>query len=130
MIITSLLERERRLRSQVGEQQRQLTELEALRAALTTVEVTSRPGLQLATAFLPAEGPVAGDFFLITAGPPARARRSSSAMSSDTIRRQPGRHLTSARHWLLLRRSRATRRSCCNWRTPPSWNGPAIRQSS
>ena len=69
VIVTSLLERERRLRDRVDEQQQRLTELESLRAALTPVEVPSRPGLQLATAFLPAEGLVAGDFFLITGGP-------------------------------------------------------------
>ena len=71
------LERERdqahhslRQASQVIERQDQeLTELRALQEALTPVAAPERPDLDLASCFLPAELGVAGDFYLVAAGP-------------------------------------------------------------
>lgn len=67
--VPMLLARERRLRSRIQRQQKQLEELESIRHALAPAEVPPRPGLEIATSFIPARGPVAGDFFLVTAGP-------------------------------------------------------------
>ncbi len=69
VIVTVLLDRERRLRSEVEQQKHQLNELESIRRALTPVEVPARPGLEIASCFIPAEGLVAGDFFLVAPGP-------------------------------------------------------------
>ncbi len=63
------LDRERRLRSRVQRQDRELAELQVIREVLTPAVVPPRPGLELASAFLPAEGSVAGDFFLVAPGP-------------------------------------------------------------
>ena len=46
-----------------------LAELESLRQALTPSDVPVRPHLQFATAFTPADGLVAGDFYLVVPGP-------------------------------------------------------------
>jgi len=48
---------------------RELAELRALQAALTPAEPPERPGLELATCFVPAEEGVAGDFHLVAPGP-------------------------------------------------------------
>lgn len=66
--VPMLLARERRLRSQLARQEKQLDELESIRQALTPAEVPARPGLEIATSFIPAQGPVAGDFFLVAGG--------------------------------------------------------------
>ncbi|MGH3823791.1 MAG: PP2C family protein-serine/threonine phosphatase [Pseudonocardiaceae bacterium] len=67
--VTVLLKRERGLRSRVEQQQRQLDELRSIREALTPTQIPARPGLEVATSFIPAEGLVAGDFFLVAPGP-------------------------------------------------------------
>jgi serine phosphatase RsbU (regulator of sigma subunit) len=69
LIVTSLLRRERELRTRLAQQREQLDELESLRAALTPAEVGCWPGLEVATCYVPTEGVVAGDFFLVTRGP-------------------------------------------------------------
>jgi hypothetical protein len=69
VVVTVLLGRERRLRSEVEQQKYQLDELESIRRALRPAEVPARPGLEIATCFIPAEGLVAGDFFLVAPGP-------------------------------------------------------------
>jgi serine phosphatase RsbU (regulator of sigma subunit) len=53
----------------VREQQDEIAELESLRAALTPSGVPDRPHLRFATSFTPADGLVAGDFFLVVDGP-------------------------------------------------------------
>jgi serine phosphatase RsbU (regulator of sigma subunit) len=68
-LVAALLRRERGLTTRLRAQQDQLDEFQALRAALTPTEVPVRPQLQIATAFTPAEGLVAGDFFLVVEGP-------------------------------------------------------------
>ncbi len=69
VLVTLLLRRERALTRQVRAQQDELAELESLRAALIPSHLPARPDLQLATLFTPAEGLVAGDFYLVLEGP-------------------------------------------------------------
>ncbi len=69
VLVVLLLRRERRMVTRVKEQQDELNELESLRAALTPPDVPLRPQLEVATSFTPAEGLVAGDFFLVSEGP-------------------------------------------------------------
>jgi serine phosphatase RsbU (regulator of sigma subunit) len=68
-LVAVLLRRERGLTSRLRAQQDELDEFHALRSALTPSDVPVRPQLQIATAFTPAEGLVAGDFFLVIEGP-------------------------------------------------------------
>jgi serine phosphatase RsbU (regulator of sigma subunit) len=68
LLVSSLLERETHLRFALAESERELTELESLRAALTAPNLPVLEGLQVATSYTPADGLVAGDFFLITRG--------------------------------------------------------------
>jgi serine phosphatase RsbU (regulator of sigma subunit) len=69
VLVTVLLRRERALVSRVRAQQGEITELASLRAALTPTDVPMRPHLEFATSFTPADGLVAGDFFLVVEGP-------------------------------------------------------------
>lgn len=69
VLVVLLLRRERLMVTQVKEQQDLLDELESLRAVLTPPDVPLRPQLEVATSFTPAEGLVAGDFFLVCEGP-------------------------------------------------------------
>ncbi len=69
ILVTVLLRRERTLALRVVAQEKELAELESLRAALTPTDVPDRPHLSVATSFTPAEGLVAGDFFLVAEGP-------------------------------------------------------------
>jgi len=67
--LTSATEDVDRLRRVVAAQDRELSQLRALQAALTPAAVSEQAGLDVASAFLPAEHGVAGDFFLVTNGP-------------------------------------------------------------
>ncbi len=58
-----------RLRDLVAAQDRELGPLRALQAALTPPAVIEQARLDVASAFVPAESGVAGDFFLVTSGP-------------------------------------------------------------
>lgn len=59
-----------RLREVVASQDRELSQLRALQAALTPpVAISRREHLDIASEFCPAEFGVAGDFFLVTNGP-------------------------------------------------------------
>ena len=69
VLVSLLLRRERALASTVRAQQDEIAELESLRAALTPAEIPARPHLDVAAAFTPADGLVAGDFFLVVEGP-------------------------------------------------------------
>ncbi len=69
VLVVLLLRRERRMLARVRAQQDLLDELESLRAALTPPDVPARPRLEVATSFTPADGLVAGDFFLVCEGP-------------------------------------------------------------
>src|SRR5215218_7730960 len=69
LLVTLLLDRERALARTVRAQQDEIAELESLRAVLTPSEVAVRPHLEFATSYSPADGLVAGDFFLVVEGP-------------------------------------------------------------
>ncbi|WP_097184162.1 PP2C family protein-serine/threonine phosphatase [Blastococcus haudaquaticus] len=69
VLVTLLLRRERALALRVRAQEEELAELESLRAVLTPRDVPDRPHLHIATSFTPADGLVAGDFYLVVEGP-------------------------------------------------------------
>jgi serine phosphatase RsbU (regulator of sigma subunit) len=100
VLVTVLLERERRMARQIEEQRAELAELEALRAALTPAVVPPMPGLDVATAFVPAEGEVAGDFFVVVAGPAGL----TTVVVGDVV----GHGLAAARGAAFLRAAMAT----------------------
>ncbi|HYU60017.1 MAG TPA: SpoIIE family protein phosphatase [Solirubrobacterales bacterium] len=56
------------LEREVRQQDRALVELRTIQEALSPHEPEPRPGLQLATCYLPAQDGVAGDFYLVTRG--------------------------------------------------------------
>ena len=56
------------LEAKVEERDRTLTELRAIQETLSPPEPEARPGLRLATCYLPAQDGVAGDFYLVTRG--------------------------------------------------------------
>ena len=80
-------------------------ELESLRAALTAPELPALDGLTVATSYTPAEGLVAGDFFLVTRG----AQDSTLVVRGRRRRPRPGRRaprVVRARDHRALRRVR------------------------
>lgn len=99
-LVALLLQRQRRLVVHLRQQQEQLAEFQALRAALTPTEVPVRPGLRIATAFTPAEGLVAGDFFLVVEGPAG----STTVVVGDVV----GHGLEAARCAAFVRAALAT----------------------
>lgn len=68
LLVSGMLERETQLRFDLAERESEVRELESLRAALTSSELPDVHGLQVATSYTPADGLVAGDFFLVTRG--------------------------------------------------------------
>ena len=64
-----LVEDRLRLRAQVDEHERNMAELRDLQEALAPPGVPSRPSLELASCYVPAEGGAGGDFFLVAPGP-------------------------------------------------------------
>ena len=64
--VTELVRRERALED---ERDRALADLRVLQEALTPADPPPRPHLELASCFVPAEDGVAGDFYLVAAGP-------------------------------------------------------------
>jgi serine phosphatase RsbU (regulator of sigma subunit) len=65
VLVSTLMDREAALRARLAESEREVRELESLRAALTSPELPAVDGLTIATAYTPAEGLAAGDFFLV-----------------------------------------------------------------
>jgi serine phosphatase RsbU (regulator of sigma subunit) len=65
VLVSTLMDREAALRQSLAESQREVRELESLRAALTSPKLPELDGLTIATAYTPAEGLAAGDFFLV-----------------------------------------------------------------
>lgn len=57
------------LRSRLDSAELELEDLRAIHEALTPPELPTRPGLELAAAFLPAAERVGGDFYLVAEGP-------------------------------------------------------------
>ena len=68
LLVCALLERATQLRVSLAESERDRTELESLRAALTAPDLPAVDGIDIATSYTPADGLVAGDFFLVTRG--------------------------------------------------------------
>ena len=99
-LVSFFLRRERELTVQVHEQQDQLAELDGLRAVLTPSDVPPRPHVEIATAFTPAEGLVAGDFFLVVDGPSG----STTVVVGDVV----GHGLEAARCAAFVRAALAT----------------------
>jgi serine phosphatase RsbU (regulator of sigma subunit) len=60
-----------RLERTVAKQDRELAELQAIQEALTPPSPPARPGLDLATCYVPAEQGVGGDFYVVAEGPTA-----------------------------------------------------------
>ncbi|MGH3783428.1 MAG: PP2C family protein-serine/threonine phosphatase [Pseudonocardiaceae bacterium] len=100
LIATELLRRERELRTRMARQRQQLDGLETLQAALTPADVGCWPGLEVATCYLPTEGVVAGDFFLVARGPAA----STTIVIGDVV----GHGLEAARKASYVRAALAT----------------------
>ena len=69
VLVTRLMRREQDLTRRLERQEAELAELASLRLALTPPDVPRRPQLEFATAFTPADGALAGDFFLVAEGP-------------------------------------------------------------
>ncbi|HEX7299521.1 MAG TPA: PP2C family protein-serine/threonine phosphatase [Solirubrobacteraceae bacterium] len=68
VLVSSLVERTAALRQRLAESEQEVRELESLRAALTAPELPAVRGLTIATSYTPADGLVAGDFFLVAPG--------------------------------------------------------------
>jgi serine phosphatase RsbU (regulator of sigma subunit) len=100
VLVWVLLSRTRELAGRVHAQESQLAELESLRAVLTPSEVPRLPHLQLATAFTPADGLVAGDFFLVVESP----SDCTTIIVGDVV----GHGLEAARHAAFVRAALAT----------------------
>jgi serine phosphatase RsbU (regulator of sigma subunit) len=64
-----LVEDRRNLRAEVNLGQRNMAELRDLQEALAPPEMPTRPSLDLASCYVPAEGGAGGDFFLVAPGP-------------------------------------------------------------
>jgi serine phosphatase RsbU (regulator of sigma subunit) len=64
-----LVEDRRSLRAEVDAGHRNMAELLDLQEALAPPEMPSRPALELASCYVPAEGGAGGDFFLVAPGP-------------------------------------------------------------
>jgi serine phosphatase RsbU (regulator of sigma subunit) len=64
-LVSSLIERAADLRRRLTDAEEDVRELESLRAALISPELPTVDGLTIATSYTPADGPAAGDFFLI-----------------------------------------------------------------
>jgi hypothetical protein len=69
IVVCAMLDRENDLQGKLDASERERAELESLRAALTPPELPELDGLTVATAYTPAHGLVAGDFFLVAPGP-------------------------------------------------------------
>jgi serine phosphatase RsbU (regulator of sigma subunit) len=67
-LVSRLIERTKMLNTRLADAEREMAELESLRTALTAPELPRIDGLQIATSYTPADGVVAGDFFLVTPG--------------------------------------------------------------
>jgi serine phosphatase RsbU (regulator of sigma subunit) len=68
VLVAALIERTTVLRTRLAETEQEVRELESLRAALTAPELPAVAGLTIATSYTPADGLVAGDFFLVAPG--------------------------------------------------------------
>ena len=72
LLVSELLRREGEQARLIAEQRGELEELRVLREALVPASVPETPGLEVATAYVAAEGQAAGDFYLVVPGPDGR----------------------------------------------------------
>ena len=80
--------------------ERELNDLRAVRDALTPPELASRPGVELAASFLPAQEGVSGDFYLVAEGP----HETTTLLVGDVV----GKGLGAARRAAFIRTVFAT----------------------
>lgn len=83
------------LRARLASAEHELDDLRAIRDALTPPELPTRPGLELAAAFLPKSEQVSGDFYLVAEGP----RDATVLVVGDVV----GHGLTAARRAAFVR---------------------------
>ena len=95
LVVSGMHARQTQLRDELAESERELTELESLRSALTAPELPRLEGLEVATSYTPADGLVAGDFFLVTRGP----ENTTLVVVGDVV----GHGLTAARRAAFVR---------------------------
>jgi len=100
LLVAALVERQARLQSRLAAQDRELDELRTVRDALTPPRIPRRPALDIASAFVPAESGVAGDFFLVAAGP----EDTTAIVVGDVV----GHGLEAARRGAFVRAALAT----------------------
>jgi serine phosphatase RsbU (regulator of sigma subunit) len=68
-VVGLLVEQRRDLGAEVAVRDDELTELHAIQEALSPAGTPPRPGLRVAAEYLPARDAVAGDFYVVAAGP-------------------------------------------------------------
>ena len=68
-LVGALVEQRTQLGDAVDSSERELAELRAIQDALTPPELPSRPALELASCYVPAQEGVAGDFYMVAEGP-------------------------------------------------------------
>jgi serine phosphatase RsbU (regulator of sigma subunit) len=95
VLVSSLIERTTALRRRLAESEHEVRELESVRAALTSPELPAVDGLEIATSYTPADGLVAGDFFLVAPG----ARGTAIVVVGDVV----GHGLSAARRASFVR---------------------------
>jgi serine phosphatase RsbU (regulator of sigma subunit) len=95
VLVSSLIERTTALRQRLAKSEYEVRELESLRAALTSPELPAVDGLEIATSYTPADGLVAGDFFLVAPG----ARGTAIVVVGDVV----GHGLSAARRASFVR---------------------------
>lgn len=99
-LVGTLLEQRVELRGLLAAQRRELAELRAIQDALIPAELPERPGLELASCYVPAQEGVAGDFFIVAEGPSG----STIVVVGDVV----GKGLEAARRASFVRAALAT----------------------
>jgi serine phosphatase RsbU (regulator of sigma subunit) len=95
VLVSRLIDATTALRRRLAESEHEVQELESLRAALTAPDLPAVSGLTIATSYTPADGLVAGDFFLVTPG----ARGTALVVVGDVV----GHGLAAARRASFVR---------------------------
>ena len=95
VLVSRLIDATTALRHRLAESEHEVQELESLRAAMTAPDLPAVCGLTIATSYTPADGLVAGDFFLVTPG----ARGTALVVVGDVV----GHGLAAARRASFVR---------------------------
>jgi serine phosphatase RsbU (regulator of sigma subunit) len=95
LVVSGMHARQTQLRLELAASEHERTELEGLREALTAPELPALEGLTVATSYTPADGLVAGDFFLVARG----AENSTLVVVGDVV----GHGLAAARRASFVR---------------------------